>query len=211
MTSAPPDLLRRYERLSAPLVSDCAEEAGLGPRCAREGLLPFPHDADRVVVGWAHTALVRKTSDRVDIDGLLSMVEATPPDSIVVVAVDEDVHGALWGGLMSTAVAARDGRGAVVDGGIRDLQQVVASGFPVDIRGRGEVVGHGEPVVFRGQQVAPGDLVVADANGVVLVPRHAVVGVLELCERRLGLERQTEQELADGADPRAVYSRHGAF
>lgn len=213
------DLLSRYAKLSSSLVSDCVEEAGLGPRCAREGLVPFPSESTRVVVGWAHTAQVLRTEVRVEIDNLLRMVQATPPDSVVVVAADADIQGALWGGLMSTAVASRGGRGAVVDGGVRDVEQIVANGFPVwalhrsplDIRGRGEVVSHGEPVVFRGVLVEAGDLVLADANGVVIVPRHAVEDVLDRCERRLSSELVTDVELASGADPLDVYSRHGTF
>ena len=213
------DLLARYALLYSSLVSDCAEEAGLGPRCAAPGLSPFHTDQTRVAVGWAHTAQVRRTSDRVEIDMLLRMVQATPRDSMVVVATDEDVQGALWGGLMSTAVVSRGGLGAVVDGGIRDLNQVLPLEFPVwatyrsplDIRGRGEMTGYGEPVVFRGVPVSAGDLVFADANGVVLIPRDSAEYVLALCEKRYDGEVATANELARGDDPVEVYGRHGAF
>src|SRR5207237_4345076 len=118
----------------------------------------------------------------------LKMVDATPPSSVVVVATDEDVHGALWGGLMSAGVQQRGAVGAVVDGGVRDLHQVLALDFsvfacyrsPLDIRGRAEMVSYGEPVVCRGVPVAPGDLVFADANGTVAVPAAAAVDVLRL-------------------------------
>jgi 4-hydroxy-4-methyl-2-oxoglutarate aldolase len=213
------DLLARYARLYSSLVSDCVEAAGLGPRCAAPGLAPFHTDPLRVAVGWAHTADVRRTTERVEIDALLDMVAATPDESVVVVATDEDVQGALWGGLMTAGVQARGARGAVVDGGIRDMHQVVPLDFPVwatyrsplDIRGRAEVVGHGTPVKFRGVDVDPGDLVFADANGVVFVPAHAAEDVLKLAEERQQAEQQTEAELAEGADPSDVYNRLGAF
>src|SRR4051794_14405705 len=115
-----PDVLRRFERLYSSLVSDCAEAVGVGPRAMAPGLQPFHSDPLRVVVGRAHPCLVHKTSERVEIDMLLAMVDATPPESVVVVAVDEDVQGALWGGLMSAGVQQRGARGAVVDGGVRD-------------------------------------------------------------------------------------------
>jgi regulator of RNase E activity RraA len=212
-------VLDRYATLYSSLVSDCVEAVGLGPRCPREGLQPFHSDPLAVAVGRAFPFQAHRTDERVEIDGLLEAVEATPVDAIVVVAIDAEAHVALWGGLMTTAVLSRGGRGAVVDGGIRDLHQVLPTGFPVwaryrcplDIRGRAEIVGHGEPVDFRGVPVSPGDLVFADANGVVVVPADRELEVLALAEDRLGREAATDRELADGASPTEVYDRHGAF
>jgi regulator of RNase E activity RraA len=82
---------------------------------------------------------------------------------------------------------------------------------PLDIRGRAEIASYGEPVDFRGVAVAPGDLVFADANGVVVVPAGHELEVLELAEDRLGRELLTDRELAEGTAPTEVYGRHGAF
>lgn len=213
------ELVERYERLYTSLVSDCIEELGHPPRAAAPGLAPFHADQLRVVAGRAHTGQVHATSQRVEIEMLLEMVEATPAGSVVVVAADQDPAVALWGGLMTARVQGRGGRGAVVDGGVRDLHQILPMDFPVfaryrcplDIRGRAEVVGFGDPVWFGGVEVAPGDLVVADGNGVVVVPTGAELEVLERCEERLAREQQTQQELADGGDAREVYDRLGAF
>lgn len=212
-------VLHRYERLYSSLVSDCVETLGFPAPCAAPGLAPYHDDTTRVVVGPAHTCQVHKTAKRVEIDKLLEYVELTPPDSVAVVATDQDVQGALWGGLMSAGIQQRGGRGAVVDGGVRDLHQILPLEFPVwaayrsplDIRGRGEAVSVGEPVVFRGVPVTPGALVFADANGVVVIPLGAEVEVLELCELRVTKERATEDELKAGADATDVYRRHGAF
>lgn len=217
--SSDPQLLRRFERLYSSLVSDCIETLGFGASCAAPGLAPYHADTTRVTVGPAHTSQVHRTSLRVEIDRLLDFVEATPTDCVAVVAADEDVRGALWGGLMSAGMQQRGGRGAVVDGGVRDLHQILPLGFavwaayrsPLDIRGRGEVVSLGEPVQFRGVPVAPGQLVFADANGVVVIPEGAELDVLELCETRVQQELLTEAELKAGADPHDVYRRHGAF
>jgi regulator of RNase E activity RraA len=214
-----PDVIRRFERMYSSLVSDCAEALGLGPRALAAGLQPYHADELRVVVGPAHTAQIHKTSKRVEIDMLLSMVDATPPASVCVVATDEDVQGALWGGLMSAGVQQRGAVGAVVDGGVRDLHQISPLDFavfatyrsPLDIRGRGEMVGFGDPVVCRGVEIAPGDLVFADANGAVAVPAEAALDVLRLCEERVTKEVATEQELRDGEPAVEVYKRHEAF
>lgn len=214
-----PHVISRYEQLHSSLVSDCIEELGLGVRCCEPGFAPFHADQLRVVVGPAHTAQIHKTSKRVEIDKLLAMVEATAPSSVVVVACDQDINGAMWGGLMSAGVQRRGAVGAIADGGVRDLHQILPLDFPVwaryrspaDIRGRGEVVGFGEPVLLRGVLVHPGELVFADANGVVIVPGGAELDVLQLCEDRLGREEQTEAQLLSGASASEVYERFGAF
>lgn len=214
-----PDVIARYERLYTPLVSDCAEALGLGCRALAPGLVPFHTDTLRVVAGPAHTAQIRRTDERIEIDGLLAMVDATPAGSVVVVAPDQEINGAVWGGLMTAGVQQRGAVGAVADGGIRDLHQVIPLDFPVfagyrsplDIRGRGEVVGHGVPVVCRGVAIEPADLVVADANGIVVIPQAAVDDVLALCEARVAKEVVTQQELESGASAIDVYARHEAF
>lgn len=213
------DVLARFQPLYSSLVSDCAEAVGIPRPALAPGLMPFHRDDLQVVVGWAHPCQVVKTSERVEIDMLLKYVDATPPDSVCVVAADQDVNGALWGGLMSTGVQQRGSVGAVVDGGVRDLHTIIPLGYPVfaayrsplDIRGRGEMTGFGEPVVCRGVPIAPGDLVFADANGVVAIPADAAADVLALCEERVAKERLTEDELRSGAGAAEVYARHEAF
>jgi len=183
------------------------------------GLEPFHRDALRVVVGFAHPCQVHRTDEHVEIDMLLKMVDETPAGSMIVVAADAEMPCALWGGLMSAGVQQRGAVGAVVDGPVRDLHQIVPLDFsvfgrsrsPLDIRGRGEMTTFGEPVVCRGVPVTPGDLVFADANGAVVVPYEAAVDVLTLCEDRITKEQLTEDELRQGLPAAEVYSRHEAF
>lgn len=213
------DLLSRFRQLYAPLVSDAVESLGLPAMAAAPGLDPYHHDQGRVVVGYAHTATVRKTRKRVEIDMLMRLVETTSPESLIVVAADQDVQGALWGGLMSAGVQQQGALGAVIDGGVRDLHQVLALDFPVwavyrsplDIRGRAEMTAVGETVTFRGVRVSPGDIVLADGNGVVVVPASVAEEVVNICEERLERELATERELAAGAQVADVYARYQAI
>lgn len=213
------ELIARYGALYSSIVSDSAEQLGLGPRAMAPGLDPYHLDPLRVVVGPAYPCMVHRTDERIEIDMLLDLVDATPERSVIVVATDEEVRGALWGGLMSAGVQRRGAVGAVIDGGVRDLHQIIPLDFPVfatcrsplDIRGRAEMVGHGAPVVCRGVPVAPGDLVFADANGCVVVPADAAEDVLAICEERVRRERATESELRAGSSAAEVYKRHGAI
>ena len=215
----PEALFERYRRLYSSLVSDCVEAAGLGPRSPVCGLRPYHSEGLAVAVGRAFPFQARCTDERIEIDNLLAAVEATPADSLVVVAADGEAGCALWGGLMTTASKQRGAVGSVVDGGVRDLHQIVPAAFPVwaryrsplDIRGRAEIAGFGAPVEFRGVRVEPGDLVFADANGVVFVPAAHALEVLELAEDRVAREVATDRELAGGASASDVYSRYGAF
>lgn len=212
-------LLDAFERLNCSLVSDAAEAAGLGTRALPPGAVPFHSDRERVVAGYAFPCQVERTDERVEIDALLAMVDAVPAHSFVVLAADEEVNAALWGGLMTTRSMARGARGAAADGGVRDLQHIESTGFPVfaryacplDIRGRAAVTGFGEHVEWQGLAVDPGDVVVADVNGIVVIPRPAAQAVLAICTERLEREAATEAALRAGISAVRVYGELRAF
>lgn len=205
--------------LYSAIVSDSIEALGFGPRALDPRLIPFHADESRVVVGPAYPCLCRKTSERIEIDMLLEMVDATPEHSVVVVATDQEVDAALWGGLMSAGVKARGAVGAVVDAGVRDLHQILPLGFavfaryrcPLDVRGRAEMISYGEPVDYHGVRVQPGELLFADASGIVVVPAGAELDVLELCEQRVAREVATQDELTSGTKATDVFAKYEAF
>ena len=96
-----------------------------------------------------------------------------------------------WGGILTLAAQSRGLRGVVVDGACRDIAESEDLGFPVfgravvPVSARGRIVqlATGEPVEVAGVTVRPGDLVLADRNGVVFVPSASVEPVLDLAER----------------------------
>jgi regulator of RNase E activity RraA len=112
----------------------------------------------------------------------------------------------------------------VTDGGTRDANEVVALGFPLFCRflspvfmgGRFAVKAHQEPVELDGQvgakvRVEPGDLVVADRDGVVIVPRGIAHEVLEAAEELGRIEERLRAGLRAGEDREVVYKRHPKF
>jgi regulator of RNase E activity RraA len=117
----------------------------------------------------------------------LAAIDAMPP-GVVPVWAGTDIRGVCcFGDLLAEAMKARGCAGVVVDGGVRDLAHVEALGLPMMVRyrtpaqaiGRWRVTGHELPVRLRGAiedwvTVAPGDLVVADADGVIVVPASLV-------------------------------------
>jgi len=118
-------------------------------------------------------------------------VDASGPGDVIVVAHQGRTDCAGWGGLLSRAAVIRGIDGVVVDGAARDLAEAAAVGLPVfasastsvTARGRAVQVGWGEPVEFAGVPVAPGDLVLADAGGVVVIPLAQAEAVLTAAER----------------------------
>jgi 4-hydroxy-4-methyl-2-oxoglutarate aldolase len=121
-------------------------------------------------------------------------VDQTPPGHILVVDGMGVIAG-YWGEILTVAAQARDITGLVIDGGVRDVAAIEKRKFPVFARGIGmracvklHAPSVGEPVVVSGVLVAPGDLIVADADGVACIPQAQV-------ERTLAAARQrTEKE-----------------
>ncbi|HLJ87917.1 MAG TPA: RraA family protein [Candidatus Angelobacter sp.] len=139
--------------------------------------------------GFALTVQLKKDEGNKTPDalkGMLSAIDQGSPNSVYVMVVEQGVDIAGIGGLMGTAMSARSFAGAVIDGGVRDVTYLQKIGFPVFARGivPSTSVGHYRfaganiPVVCDGVQVAPNDIIVADSDGVVVVPRANAQEVL---------------------------------
>ncbi len=142
--------------------------------------------------GFALTVKLKKEEnhDPDALQGMLAAIDSGGPNSVYVMVVEDGVDIAGMGGLMGTAMAARDFSGAVIDGGVRDSAYLQKIGFPVFALGivPSTSVGHyrfagvNTPVVCDGVPVSGGDIVVADADGVVVVPRAKAAEVLAVAQ-----------------------------
>lgn len=120
------------------------------------------------------------------LNGMLHAIDSGAAGSVYVMDVQDGADIAGMGGLMGTAMLSRDFVGAVVDGGVRDIPQLKKIGFPVYALGAvpSTSVGHyrfhaaNVPILCDGVRVAPGDIVTADQDGVVVVPRANAAAVL---------------------------------
>lgn len=120
------------------------------------------------------------------IQGALDAIDEAPPGSVYVMALENGLDYAGIGGLMSTAMKFRNLAGAVIDGGVRDTAQIARLQFPVFSRGvvpsttvnHYRFAGKNIPVNCAGVEVRPGDIVVADMDGVVVVPVEHAAAVL---------------------------------
>ena len=133
------------ETLYTPLVSDTMDSLGIDGYVLPRQIQAIVADPHLKVAGFAYPCRVIPTEEYVEIHTLLEMVDSIPQDAIVIVAADSDIDAALWGGLMSTKAQKRGAKAAVVNGGVRDIEQIKNLRFPVfgtykcvkDIRRRG--------------------------------------------------------------------------
>src|SRR5437868_2656229 len=142
--------------------------------------------------GVALTVQLKKeeNQDPGALQGMLAAIDQGGPSSVYVMVVENGVDIAGMGGLMGTAMAARSFSGAVIDGGVRDVAYLQKIGFPVFSLGivPSTSVGHYRfaganiPVVCDGVAVSAGDIIAADADGVVAVPRASAAEVLKVAQ-----------------------------
>jgi regulator of RNase E activity RraA len=209
------------KHLYVPAVSDVLDSLGFRDRVMHQRLRPLD-PSDCVIVGRARTFRWMDTDylPATDPYGLeIAAVDALGPGDVAVHSTDAAGTNAPWGELMST-VAKRNGAvGCVCDSNVRDCQKIIAMKFPVfftgiralDSMGRGRVMAYDVPVRCGDVLVHPGELVFADFDGVVVVPRAVEAEVLARAYEKVTKENNTRRDLLNGDSLRTVYDRYGVL
>ncbi|WP_461031775.1 RraA family protein [Streptomyces mayteni] len=213
----PPELLTEP---SSALVSDALDLLGLRDQCLVPDITPL--HPGHTLVGRAFPLLARPADapePSSPYEGLLRAVDATEVGDVVVFATGNSTAAGVWGELVTAACRTRGVVGALTDGLVRDARQLAAGDFPVfsrgtvpyDSKGRLDVVAHGTPVDIGGVRVRPGDLVVADVDGVVIVPRERVPEVAAAVRDKRAAEGAFRAAVLSGVSMRDAFRTHGVL
>lgn len=185
------ELIAQYRRVEVASVSDALEQI-TGKRMYMSHRMQPIFTAK--FAGFARTVQLKKEEANKDpeaLTGMLQAIDQGSADSVYVMVVEDGEDIAGMGGLMGTAMAARGYAGAVIDGGVRDVAYLRKIGFPVFATGivpstsvhHYRFAGAQIPVVCNGVPVNAGDIVVADSDGVAVVPRAQAQAVLTLAQQ----------------------------
>jgi len=212
------ELLTRYEQIYTGAISDVLREFALLDQSLPSHLKALR--PERTVAGLAFTV---KSAPNVKITGEMTfrtkMISELPLNSIVVWDTSNDEKATLWGGVMTATAVKLGVRGAVIDGGIRDTHQILENDFPVFYKhripngslGRCLITHYQLPIKIGDVLIKPGDVVLGDIDGVVVVPRDIAYGVLIRAEEIKANEKKIFGWVADGQSVTEITEKGGYF
>ncbi|HAI11012.1 MAG TPA: dimethylmenaquinone methyltransferase [Phycisphaerales bacterium] len=212
------ELVERYQQLYGGLVNDTLREMGYVHQTLPNDIMPLRDQM--CVAGIAFTVRGRKSTETEgEMEQRAQMLESIHPNSVVVWDTHRDDESAHWGEVMTKAAMLAGCRGAIVDGGVRDTHLVLDQNFPVFIRyrssngmlGRFRMTDFQKPITIGHVMIYPGDIVFADIDGAIIVPRKLAVQVLLRSEEIRGEEQVYKQWIDDGMSPEEVVKRGGYF
>lgn len=204
---------------SSAITADALDALGLRNQVLDARLRPLYSSAR--MVGRAYPVSVVADSRMPDAPyaGEMQALAAMSSGDVGVYGVSGDSRAAAWGELFSCGAIGRGASGVVVDGCVRDSRQIRALAFPVfasgtsplDTLARARVDAHGEQVLCGGLVVRRGDVVVADVDGVVIVPSEKIQEVSDFITHKHRLEQGARDDLVAGMDIQEVWKKYGVF
>ena len=216
------DLQGLKAELYSAVLSDVMDAAGLPVHAMRPFVRPL-HEED-VVFGPARTGLFMprygENPDEPPYDVEIALIDDLQPGDVVVFACNGPTERIVpWGELLTTAAMHRGGVGCVTDGLVRDVKAIrqmrfrflAAASGRWTLKGRSKMVDRDLAVECAGMMVRRADLVFADMDGVVVIPRAAAQHVIERALAKIHGENITREEIRQGVPLGEIYAKYGVL
>ncbi len=214
------ELSARLLRLYTGAVADILDELGLRNQCLPSAIRPL--EPKMKVAGPVFTIRGRAMPPGERPDPRLrqmDMLDAIFAGSVIVIDPGDEARAAHWGELMSNTALQKGATGCVINGGLRDSAQILELGFPVfrvfhsplSAAVRWEITDFGTPLSIGGVDITPGDYVLGDIDGVLVLPAAIVEKVITTAEEVCRKETIVREELQKGGSIRTLFDTYRVF
>ena len=211
-------LLTRFEQLYTGAVNDVLREHCLLNQALPNHIIPLREY--RTIAGFAFTVKSSpNTIVRGEMEFRTQMLDEMGEDHFVVWDTSRDEKATLWGGVMTATAKKKKVKAACIDGGIRDTHQILEADFPVFYKyrisngslGRCLITHYQKPLQISDVTIKPGDIVLGDVDGVLVVPRDIAYDVLLRAEEIKNNEKKIFGWVDEGQTVHQITKKGGYF
>lgn len=213
------DLVSRLENIYTGVAHDVMRGMGLSNFTLPPEIRPlFPEQTLAGVVSTVSGRVDRSADAHTTLYEWTGLLSKAKPDTVMICQPNDSVI-AHMGELSAEVLKLRGVRGYVVDGGCRDVNFIIEQNFPVWYRYHTprDVVGYWlpdrfeEPIAIGEVTIHPGDYVLGDRDGMVILPKAQAETIIDAAETAIGTENQIRTAIFDGMDPQEAYLKYGKF
>jgi regulator of RNase E activity RraA len=213
------EICRRFSLIYTGAISDVLDEMGYWEQTLPSSIQALASEQRVSGVAMPVEGQPGESRDKDEVYiPLLEMLGSLANGDVIVTQAHDD-HSAHLGELSSETAKFRGARGAVIDGGVRDVDYILKLGFPVfcryrtqrDVLGRWRLTSFGQPIQIGGVPVRRGDFVVGDKDGVLVIPQEITLEVLTKSEEVMHTENLVRKAILEGIHPVEAYRQFGRF
>lgn len=213
-------LVQMRQVLSVALLCDALDAAGYRSQSPRVDICPIVQP-ERILIGRCKTTLWAEMAheDPRPYELELAAVDSCRPDDVLVCSAAGSQRSGIWGELLSTAARNAGCIGVVVHGAVRDVEKMREMAFPVwasstnpyDSKDRQRVIDYDVTLELGGTTIQPGDLIAADVDGLVVVPRQVEDQVVRAAWNKAQDENEVRAAIRAGMSATEAFRRYGVL
>lgn len=207
-------------RVRTAMVSDCLDAIGVRNNVMDANIKPIRLSMRAVGIAATMSFVPDSQYDERDpYATAINFLDTLSPGEIVVISTQRESLSAFWGELFSAASRGRGATGVIAEGPLRDSEAIAGLDFPAfgvltrpyDYKGRMRIQSTRQPVICGGVEVNPGDAVIADADGVAVVPARFIDEVFAAANQKAQTEKSVLKDLLAGKSVREVWNAYGVL